>query len=76
MHHQTIFIRDNKDIVILSEDEDSSIVIMNEKDYNRKIENMINKGKPQEKHKENDNNILNELESFHPFPYWHFKNSP
>ena len=44
MCHKTKFIRHNKDIVILSDDKDSSIVIVNKKDYNKKIEHMINDG--------------------------------
>ena len=63
MYHKTKFIRDNKDIVILSGDKDSSIVIMNRKDYNKKIDDMINDGMQQGKYKETDN-ILKELESF------------
>ena len=46
-------IRDNKDIAILSGDKDSSIVIMNKKDYNRKIEDMTNEGIQQGKYKKN-----------------------
>ena len=42
---------DNKDIAILSGDKDSSIVIMNKKDYNRKIEDMTNEGIQQGKYK-------------------------
>ena len=76
MYHKTKFIRDNKDIVILSGDKDSSMVIMNKKDYNKKIDNMINDGIQQVKYKETDDNILKELESFQSFLYRHLKNSP
>ena len=62
MYHKTKLIRENKDIVILSDDKDSSIVIMNKKDYNRRIDYMINEGIQQEKYKETDDNILKELE--------------
>ena len=37
-------IRENEDITILSGDKDSSIVVMNKKDYNRKIDDLINEG--------------------------------
>ena len=37
---------------------------------------MINDGIQQGKYKETDDNILKELESFQPFLYRHFKNSP
>ena len=76
MSHKIKLIQDNKDIVILSGNKDSSIVIMNEKDYNRKIDDMINEGIQQGKYKETDDNILIELESFQSFLYRHFKNSP
>ena len=49
---------------------------MNEKDYNRKIDDIINEGIQQGKNKEIDDNILKELESFKSFLYWHIKNSP
>ena len=62
MYHKTKLIRENKDIVILSDDKDSSIVIMNKKDYNRRIDYMITEGIQQEKYKETDDNILKELE--------------
>ena len=42
--NKTKSLRDNKNIVILSGDKDSSIVIMNKKDYNKKVEEMINEG--------------------------------
>ena len=76
MYHYTKFIRDNKDIVIFSGDKDSSIAIMNKKDYNKKIDEIINDGIQRGKHKETDDNILKELESFQSFLYRHFKNSP
>ena len=76
MYHYTKFIRDNKDIVIFSGDKDSSIAIRNKKDYNKKIDEIINDGIQRGKHKETDDNILKELESFQSFLYRHFKNSP
>ena len=66
MYHYTKFIRDNKDIVILSGDKDSSIAIMNKKDYNKKIDEIINDGIQQGKQKETDDNILKEFISIIP----------
>ena len=40
---------------------------MKKKDYNKKIDNMINDGIQQGKYKEIDENILKELESFQSF---------
>ena len=54
MYHYTKFIRDNKDIVILSGGKDSSIAIMNKKDYNKKIDEIINDGI----HKENIKKLM------------------
>ena len=56
MYHETKCIKDNKDIVILSGDKDSSIVILNKNDYSRKI------GIQQQKYKETNDKILKELE--------------
>ena len=63
IYHKTKVIRENRDITILSGDKDSSIV-MNKKDYNRKIGGMINEGIQQERYEETDDNISKELESF------------
>ena len=63
IYHKTKVIRENRDITILSGDKDSSIV-MNKKDYNRKIDGMINEGIQQERYEETDDNISKELESF------------
>ena len=76
MYHKSKVIRENRDIVIFSRGKNSSIVIMNKKDYNRKIDDMINEGIQQRQYKETDGNILKELESFQSFLYQHFKNSP
>ena len=75
MCYKTKVIRENRDNVILSGDKDSSIVIMNKKYYNRKIDDMINERIQQGKYKETDYNILKELESFQSFLYRYFKNS-
>ena len=65
MYHKSKVTRESRDIVILS---DSSIVIMNKKDYNRKIDYMINERIQQGIYKYN---ILNELELFQSFLYQH-----
>ena len=61
---------------MLSGDKDSTIVIMNKKDYNKKVEEMINEGIEQGKYEETEDNILKELESFQSFLYRHFKEAP
>ena len=43
-YNKTKSLRDNKNIFILSENFDSSIVRMNKKDYDKKVEEMINEG--------------------------------
>ena len=50
MYHKTKLIRENEDITLLSGDKDSSIVVMNKKDYNRKIDDLINEGIQQGKY--------------------------
>ena len=74
--NKTKSLRDNKNIIILSGDKDSSIVIMNKKDYNKKVEEMINEGIEQGKYEETEHNILKELESVQSFRYRHFKDTP
>ena len=68
MYHKSKVTRESRDIVILSGNKDSSIVIMNKKDYNRKIDYMINERIQQGIYKYN---ILNELELFQSFLYQH-----
>ena len=75
-YNKTKSLRDNKAIVILSGEKDSSVVIMNKKDYNKKVEEIINEGIEQRKYEKNDDNILKELESFQSFLYRHFKEAP
>ena len=75
-YNKTKSLRDNKNIVILSGDKDSSIVIMNKIDYDKKVEQMINEGIEQGKYEESEDNILKELESFQSFLYRHFKDTP
>ena len=49
-------LRDNKNIVILSGDKDSSIVIMNKIGCDKKVEEMINEGIEQGKYEETEGN--------------------
>ena len=55
--------------VIILGDKDSGIVIINKKNYNKKVDNMVNKGIQQEKYKETDDLILKKLESFQSLLY-------
>ena len=72
-YNKTKSLRDNKNIVIFSGDKDSSIVIMNKIDYDKKLEQIINEGIERGKYEKTDDNILKELESFQSFLYRHFK---
>ena len=48
-YNKTKSLRDNKNIVIRSGNKDSSIVVINKIDYDKKVEEMINEGIEQEK---------------------------
>ena len=61
------FIRDNKEIVILLGDKESSVVIMNKNNYNKKVDGTINERIQQVKYEESDTSSLKELESVHSF---------
>ena len=67
--------RDNKNIVIFQDDKDSSIVIMDKLGCNKKAGKMINGEIEQWNHKETDENILKELESFQLTVSCHFKDT-
>ena len=43
-YNKTKSLRDNKNVVILSGDKDSSTVITNKIDYDKKVEDLINEG--------------------------------
>ena len=75
-YNKTKSLGDNKNIVILSGDKDNSIVIMNKKDYNKKVEERINEGIEQGKYEETEDNVLKDLESLQSFLYRHFKDVP
>ena len=57
----------NKNIVILSGDKDSSVVIMNRIDYEQKIEKMIEEGKNEGKYAESQDTIHSDLKRFQVF---------
>ena len=69
-------LRENKDIVILNGDKDSSVVIMNKLDYTNKINNMINEGILKGTYVETNDNTLKDLKSFQSFLYRHFRDHP
>ena len=66
-------IRNNKDIVILSGDKDTSTVIMNRADYVTKVDRMIEAGVNEGKYAPADDTILSDLKKFHSFLYRNFK---
>ena len=49
---------------------------MNQKDYDKTVEEMINEGITQVKYEETEDTILNELEFFQLFLDRHFKGAP
>ena len=66
----------NKDIVVLSGDKDSSVVVMNKKDYILKVDNMINEGIQQGKYEWANDKTHEDLEKFQHFLCRNFKNHP
>ena len=66
-------IRNNENIVILSGDKDSSIVIMNKDDYINKVENMINSGIQDGKYERTTDATHNNLHNFQQFLYYNFR---
>ena len=74
-YNKTKSLRDNKNIVILSGNFDSSIVRMNKKDYDKKVEEMINEGIAQGKYEQTEHNICKKLESFQSLLNRHFKHA-
>ena len=64
----------NKDIVLLSGDKDSSVVILDKVCYNEKINRLINDGISKGMYVVEENeNTLTELKSFQNYVYRHFK---
>ena len=64
---------DNKDIVLLSGDKDSSIIIMNKTDYVNKVNELISKGINLNKYTLCEDTIINDLNNFQAFLYRNFK---
>ena len=63
----------NNNIVLLSGDKDSSVVVMNKKDYIFKVDNMINEGIQQGKYNWPNDKTHEDLEKFQHFLYRNFK---
>ena len=65
-------IRNNKNIVILSGDKDSSVVIMNKIDYINKVDDMINEGITNGKYEKTIDNTHKDLHNFQSFLQYNF----
>ena len=76
VYMSTKALRENDNIVILSGDKDSSVIILNKADYREKINTMLAEGIEQGKYVRTEDNILKELKSFQSYLYRHFKNLP
>ena len=63
------------DLVVLSGDKDSSVVIMQRADYVNKLETMIEEGITNEKYMVTEDNTLKDLKSFQDFLTRNFKSS-
>ena len=64
----------NKDIVVVKSDQDSSVVIMKKSDYVTKLDTMIDDGIIKGTYVETIDNMLKELSRFQDFPYRNFHN--
>ena len=64
----------NKDIVVVKGDKDSSVVIMKKSDYVTKLDTMIDDGIIKGTYVETINNMLKELSRFQDFLYRNFHN--
>ena len=64
----------NNDIVLLAGDKDSSVVVINKKDYILKVDKMINEGIHQGKYEWTNDKTHEDLEKFQHFLYRNFKN--
>ena len=63
----------NNDIVLLSGDKDSSVVVMNKKDYILKVDNKIDEGIQQGKYEWANHKTHEDLEKFQHFLYHNFR---
>ena len=68
--------RNNKDIVLLSGDKDSTAVAINKVDYVKKVNGMINKGIQQGKYEITTDTTHEDLGKFQSFLYRNFKSHP
>ena len=64
----------NKDIVVVKDEKDSSVVIMKKSDYVTKLDTMIDDGIMKSTHAETTDNTLKELSRFQDFLYRNFCN--
>ena len=67
-YHDLRHLRNTKDIVLLSGDKDSYVVIMNRVDYVKKVNRMINKRKQQVKYEMTTDTTHEDLEKVSMFP--------
>ena len=67
-------LRDNKDIVLLSGDKDSSVVIMDKVDSKKKVSDMLEEGIKTKKYTKCSDSIFKDLRSYQNFLLRHFKN--
>ena len=69
-------LRNNKNITILARDKDSTVVIMNKKNYVNKAQDMIDESILSGEYTISVDTIIKDLESFQSFLTRHFKNHP
>ena len=72
-YHDLCHLRNNKDIVLLSGDKDSSVVVMSKVDYVEKVNSMINEAIRQGKYEMATDTTHEDLEKFQSFLYCNFK---
>ena len=65
--------RDNKDIVVLSGDKDSSVVTMNKQDYINKVNKLIDDGIQAGKYERTTDTTEKDLHNFQTFLYKNFQ---
>ena len=75
-YHDLRHLRNNKDIVLLSGDKDSSVVVMNKVDYVEKVNGRINEGIQRGKYEMTTGTTYKDLEKFQSFLYRNLKRHP
>ena len=75
-YHDLRHLRNNKDIVLLSGDKDSSAVVINKVYYVKNVNGMINEGIQQGKYEIITDTTHEDLEKFQNFLYHNFKSHP